>query len=128
MEHKFFYFQLFWKVYIVISNIRKIQIVLNTLWTISQGAFHILETQNYLNFLTVKIHIVNHVEHFFHISSTEPTDVRGLPQILPQSAKFLPRACSRRSRNIPSLHEIVQAISIAVALVDTLYPPVFVIK
>ena len=28
---------------------------------------------------------------------------RGLPQILPQFAKFLPRACSLHSRNIPSL-------------------------
>ena len=50
-----------------------------------------------------EIHIVNHLEHFFHISSIEPTDLRELPQILPQSAKFLPRAGSRRSHNIPSL-------------------------
>ena len=59
--------------------------------------------QNYLNFLTVTIHIVNHLEHIFHISSLEPTDLRGLLQILPQSAKFRPRACSRRSHNISSL-------------------------
>ena len=26
--------------------------------------------------------------NFYHISLTEPTDVQGLPQILPQSAKF----------------------------------------
>ena len=54
---------------------------------------------NYLNFLTFE-HIVN---HFFLISSVEPIDLRGLPQILPQSTKFFPRACSWRSRKIPSL-------------------------
>ena len=43
--------------------------------------------QNYLNYLTVTIHIVDHLEHFFHTSSTEPTDVQGLPQIPLQSAK-----------------------------------------
>ena len=58
---------------------------------------------NYQCFFHKIIHIVNHLEYFFHISSIEPKDLRGLPQILPQSAKFLPRACSRRSRNIPSL-------------------------
>ena len=63
VEHKLFYFQLFWKVYIVISTIRKIQIVLTTLWKISKGAFHIVE-----------ILIVNSLEHLFHISSIEPTD------------------------------------------------------
>ena len=49
---------------------------------------------NYLNFLTLE-HIVN---HFFHISSIEPIDLWGLPQILQQSTKFLPRACLRSSR------------------------------
>ena len=42
---------------------------------------HIVETiafllKNYL--LTVKIHIVNHLEHFVHILSIEPTDLHGL--------------------------------------------------
>ena len=82
-------FQLFWKVYNVTSTIRKIQTLLTTLWKISRGAFHIME-----------ILIVNSLEHLFHMSSIEPTDKRRFPQILPQSAKFLPRACSR---NIPSL-------------------------
>ena len=49
--------------YIVISTIRKIQIVLTTLWKISKGAFHIVE-----------ILIVNSLEHLFHISSFESTD------------------------------------------------------
>ena len=31
-----------------------------------------------------------HLEYFFHISSIKPKDLRGLPQILPKSAKFLP--------------------------------------
>ena len=61
---------------------------------------------NYQCFFHKIIHIVNHLEYFFHISSIEPKDLRGLPQILPQSAKFLPRACSRRSRNIPSLYKV----------------------
>ena len=85
-------FQLFWKVYIVISTIRKIQIGLTTLCKISKGAFHIME-----------ILIVNSLDHLFHISSIEPTDQWRLPQILPQYAKFFPRACSRCSRNITSL-------------------------
>ena len=58
---------------------------------------------NYQCFFHKIIHIVNYLEYVFHISSIEPKDLRGLPQILPKSAKFLPRACSRRSRNIPSL-------------------------
>ena len=58
---------------------QKIQIELTTLWKISQGAFHIVETisifpQNYATFLTVTLHIVNHLEHFFHISSIQSTD------------------------------------------------------
>ena len=90
----------------------KIPIVLTTLWKISKDAFHIVDTisvfsQNYLIFFTVAIRIVNNLEHSFHISSIQPTDLLVLPQILPQSAKFLPRAracsCSRRSRDIPSL-------------------------
>ena len=55
-------------------------------------------------FLTVAIRIVNNLDHLFHISSIQPTDLRVLPQILPQSAKFLLRACSQHSRNIPSLY------------------------
>ena len=58
---------------------------------------------NYQCFFHKIIHIVNHLEYFFHISSIEPKYLRGLPQILPQSAKFLPRACSWRLCNIPSL-------------------------
>ena len=46
--------------------------VLFTLWKLS--AFL---PQNYLNFLTLTIHIVNHLEHFIHVSSIEPTDLRG---------------------------------------------------
>ena len=65
-----------------------------------------------LLFLIVKIHIVNHLEYFFHISLIEPTDMQGHPQILPQSAKFLPRACSRRSCNIPSLVRWVGRVGI----------------
>ena len=65
---------------------------------------------NYQCFFHKIIHIVNHLEYFFHISSIEPEDLRGLPQILPQSAKFLPRACSRRSRNIPSLSKVYQIL------------------
>ena len=80
--------------------------VVSTLWKLS--AFF---PQNYFNFLTVTIHIIDHLEHFFHISSIEPKDLRGLPQILPQSAKFLPRACSRRSRNIPSLFKFCPKFS-----------------
>ena len=71
---------------------------LTTLWKLS-----VFLPQNYLNFLTETIHIVNYLEHFFHISSIVPTDLFGLPQILPQSAKFLPLACLRCSRNTPSL-------------------------
>ena len=63
VEHKLFYFQLFWKVYIVISTLRKIQIVLTTLWKISKGAFHIVEILNAYS-----------LEHLFHMSSFEPTD------------------------------------------------------
>ena len=37
----------------------------------------------------MKIHIVNPLEHFFHISSIEPADLLGLPEIIPQAAKFL---------------------------------------
>ena len=59
--------------------------------------------QNLFNFLTVTVHIVNHLKYFFHISSIEPTDMQGLPQILPQSAKFLPR-------NIPSLHHCLSNV------------------
>ena len=84
------------------SNCIKYQKVLSTLWKLSGFL-----PQNYSNFLTVTIHIVNHLEHFFHISSIEGTDLRGLPQIFPQSAKFLPRACSRRSRKIPSLNKTI---------------------
>ena len=58
---------------------------------------------NYQCFFHKTIHIVNHLEYFRHISSIKPKDLRGLPQVLPQYAKFLPRECSRRSRNIPSL-------------------------
>ena len=46
------------------------------------------------------------MEHLFHISSIEFPDLQRLPQIFPQSTKFLSRAClrrSRRSRKIPSL-------------------------
>ena len=78
----------------------KIQIVLTLLWKISQVAFQIVKLSMFLH---QNYHIINHLEYFFHISSIEPKDLQGLPQILPQSAKFLPRACSRRSRNIPSL-------------------------
>ena len=78
----------------------KIQIVLTLLGKISQVAFLLW---NYQCFFHKIIHIVNHLEYFFRISSIEPKDSQGLPQILPQSAQFLPRACSRRSRNIPSL-------------------------
>ena len=67
--------------------------LLSTLWNY-QCVFHKI------------IHNVNHLENLFHISSIEPTDLLGLPQILPQSAKFLPRACSRRSSNIPSLNVV----------------------
>ena len=78
----------------VISTMWKIQIVFYTLKKISQSAFHIVETisifpQNYVTFLTVKLHIINHLERFFHIFSIEPLDLQGLSQILPQSAKFL---------------------------------------
>ena len=44
------------------------------------------------------------LEHIFHISSIEPKDFWGLPQILPEYAKFLHRACLQHSLNIPSLH------------------------
>ena len=47
--------------------------------------------------------VPNHLEYFWHISSIKPTYLQGLPQILPQFAKFLLRACSWRSHNIPSL-------------------------
>ena len=75
------YFQLFWKVYIVISRIEN--------WNCT---YHIVE-----------ILIVNSLKYLFCISSIKPTDFRRLQQILPQYAKFLPQACSRRSHNTPSL-------------------------
>jgi len=90
------------KVYNVNSAMLKIQIVLTLLWKISQVAFLILEIINV--FFHKIVHIVNHLEYFCRISVIKPTDLGELPQFLPQSAKFLPRACSRRSRNIPSLH------------------------
>ena len=70
----------------------------------------------------MEILIVNSLDHLFHISSIEPTDQRRLPQILPQSAKFLPRACSRRSRNIPSLPKI-KLLSHPQKILFTLYSP-----
>ena len=52
----------------------KIPIVLTTLWKISQGGFYIVEAISvssilYLEFLTVTIHIVNHLKQVLHISS-----------------------------------------------------------
>ena len=47
--------------------------------------------------------LCNYFEHFFHISTIEPTNLWRLPHILPQSNKFLLRACSWPSHNIPSL-------------------------
>ena len=79
-----------WKFKFYLPYCGKYPKLLSTLWN-NQCVFHKI------------IHILNHLEYFCHISSIKPTDLRGLPQILPQSAKFLPRACLRRSRNIPSL-------------------------
>ena len=49
----------------------KIQIVISTLQNILQGAFHIVETAIVSSTklgLTMILYIVDHLEHFFHIS------------------------------------------------------------
>ena len=107
----------------------KIQIVLITaLWKISQGFFTLWKLsafipRNYIIFLTVTINIVNHLEHYIHI---ECTYLLGLQQILPQSAKFLPRACSRHSHNIPSLMPLKQNSQQEATLLTLLPTPTMV--
>ena len=72
---------LYWN-FIVTFTMWKIQIVLSTLWKISQGVFRSVETISVPTtklsfFLSVTIYIFNHLEHFFHISSIEPADLWG---------------------------------------------------
>ena len=81
MEHKLFY-QSFHIVEIVYCNFYNVE---------NSGAFNNVET--------VTIPIVNYLEYFFQISAIEPTYLRGLQQILPQSAKFL-CANARSARTI----------------------------
>ena len=59
-----------WKFQTILSMKWKVYILLSTLRKISQGAFHIVEaiivsSTNYLNYLTVTLSIVDHLEHFF---------------------------------------------------------------
>ena len=97
-------------------------IVLTTLWKIS-GAFHRVETiivssTKLSYFLSVTIHIFNHLEHFCHISSIELADLRGLPLAQysisacwcqNQSVIVTPRAIAVSDKDRPILTYLIRA-------------------
>ena len=63
--------------------------VFSSLWKLS-----VFLSKKYFIFFTLTIHIINHLEQFFNIYSIEQTDLRGLPQILPNF--FREHTCSVR--------------------------------
>ena len=95
VKHKLFYFRFCGKFRPFFPQCGKFKLyfphcwkyhkVLPTFWKLSGFLPHY-----HLNFFTVTIHIVNFLEHFFHMSSIEPTDLWALPW----PGKFLPHTCA----------------------------------